>query len=77
MAFEASADVWTLDTGDISVLGIGRYAGGEMLAGLFNFDTAPKTVPLPDGTWRDLHSGAEYTGSAPLEPCGYLWLLHI
>lgn len=77
VAFEASADVWTLDTGDISVLGIGRYAGGEMLAGLFNFDTAPKTVPLPDGTWRDLHSGAEYTGSAPLEPCGYLWLLHI
>ncbi len=77
VAFEASADVWTLDTGDISVLGIGRYYDGEMLAGLFNFDTAPKTVPLPDGTWRDLHSGAEYSGSAPLEPCGYLWLLHL
>lgn len=77
VAFEASADVWTLDTGDISVLGIGRYCDGEMLAGLFNFDTAPKTIPLPDGTWRDLHSGAEYSGSAPLEPCGYLWLLHI
>lgn len=77
VAFEASADVWTLDTGDISVLGIGRYYDGEMLAGLFNFDTAPKTIPLPDGTWRDLHSGAEYSGSAPLEPCGYLWLLHI
>ena len=77
VAFEASADVWTLDTGDISVLGIGRYYDGEMLAGLFNFDTAPKTIPLPDGTWRDLHSGAEYSGSAPLEPCGYLWLLHL
>ena len=77
VAFEASADMWTLDTGDISVLGIGRYYDGEMLAGLFNFDTAPKTIPLPDGTWRDLHSGAEYSGSAPLEPCGYLWLLHL
>ena len=69
--------MWPLRPPPTCGLGIGRYYDGEMLAGLFNFDTAPKTIPLPDGTWRDLHSGAEYSGSAPLEPCGYLWLLHL
>lgn len=76
-AFEASADVWTLDTGDLSVLGIGRYGDGETLTGLFNFDPAAKTVPLPDGSWKDMQSGAEYTGSVPMKPCGYLWLQQV
>lgn len=76
-AFEASADVWTLDTGDLSVLGIGRHGEGETLTGLFNFDLAAKTVPLPDGSWKDMQSGAEYTGSVPMKPCGYLWLQQV
>ncbi len=76
-AFEASADVWTLDTGDLSVLGIGRHGEGETLTGLFNFDPAAKTAPLPDGSWKDMQSGAEYTGSVPMKPCGYLWLQQV
>ena len=76
-AFEASADVWTLDTGDLSVLGIGRHGEGETLTGLFNFDPAAKTAPLPDGSWKDMQSVAEYTRSVPMKPCGYLWLQQV
>ncbi|MDO4489690.1 MAG: alpha-amylase family protein [Lachnospiraceae bacterium] len=43
-AFSCDADAWTLNTGNSSVLGIGRYLRGELLAGLFNFGNDPVTV---------------------------------
>jgi len=42
--FMADADAWTLETGEDSVLGIGRYYKGETLIGLFNFSEYDKTV---------------------------------
>ena len=73
-AFEASAAVTTLDTGSLAVLGIRRQAGGEDLVGLFNFGGEAHTVSLPEGAYTDLLTGAVHTGSAALEPYGFLWL---
>ncbi len=73
-AFEASAAVTTLDTGSLAVLGIRRQAGGEDLVGLFNFGGEAHTVSLPEGAYADLLTGAVHTGSAALEPYGFLWL---
>ena len=73
-AFEASAAVTTLDTASLAVLGIRREAEGETLVGLFNFGGEGHTVPLPDGAWADMLSGAPYTGEAPLAPYAFLWL---
>ena len=73
-AFEASAAVTTLDTGSLAVLGIRRQAGSEDLVGLFNFGGEAHTVSLPEGAYADLLTGAVHTGSAALEPYGFLWL---
>ena len=53
-AFEAAADVWTLDTGDDGVLAIGRYYKGQKVIGVFNFTGAEKSVTFP-------HDGGEFT----------------
>lgn len=60
--FVANADAWTVETGDRSVLCIGRYFDGEKLVGLFNFSEFEKTVKIPeeDGAWTDLISGEEF-----------------
>ena len=73
-AFEASAAVTTLNTGSLAVLGIRRQAGGEDLVGLFNFGGEAHSIPLPDGSYTDLLTGSVHTGSAALEPYGFLWL---
>ena len=52
--FDGAADVWIVDTGDDSVLGIGRYHQGEKLVALFNFwrrderspSTSWATIPI-------------------------------
>lgn len=46
-AFAATADVWTLDTGDNGLLAIGRYAQGQKIIGVFNFTPWDKTVTFP------------------------------
>ena len=59
-AFVSNADTWTVETGDRSVLCIGRYFEGEMLIGLFNFSEFEKTLRIPeDGIWADLISKEE------------------
>ena len=58
--FVSNADTWTVETGDRSVLCIGRYFEGEMLIGLFNFSEFEKTLRIPeDGIWADLISKEE------------------
>lgn len=44
--FVSYADTWTVDTGDTSVLCIGRYYDGEKIYGVFNFSEFDKTAWL-------------------------------
>ena len=61
-AFGASADVWTLDTGDNGVLAIGRYYEGQKIIGVFNFTGEEKsaTFPWDPGEFTDLFTGEKY-----------------
>lgn len=58
-AFVSNADMWTIDTGDMAVLCIGRYFEGDKVIGLFNFSEYDKTVRIQenDGDYVDLISG--------------------
>ena len=57
-AFLANADVWTVNTGDNSVLCVGRYMDGEKIYGVFNFSENDKTAWFDqEGGFRDLLSG--------------------
>ncbi len=57
--FVSTADTWTIDTWEPSVLCIGRYYEGEKLIGLFNFSEFDKTAWIneEDGEYIDLISG--------------------
>lgn len=46
--FMTDADAWTFETGENSVLGIGRYFEGKTLLGLFNFSEYGKTIALSE-----------------------------
>ena len=61
-AFEAEADVRTLDTGDDGVLAIERCFQGRKLIGVFNFTGEDKTVAFPwePGEFTDLLTGEKY-----------------
>ena len=75
--FDARGDVWTLHTGDRSVLGIGRSGGGERVIGVFNFSRQDRTVCLkePDGVYTDMLTGEEKRISSLCVPaCGFYWL---
>lgn len=45
--FDGKAEAWTFDTGNNSVLGIGRKLGDEMLIALFNFNEMDQWLELP------------------------------
>ena len=58
-AFLASADVWTVNTFDDSVLCVGRYQDGEKIFGVFNFSENDKTIwPGEEGAYRDMLTGS-------------------
>ncbi|MDE7202494.1 MAG: amylosucrase [Lachnospiraceae bacterium] len=59
--FVSSADTWTIETWDPSVLCIGRYYDGDKLIGLFNFSEYDKTawIDEADGDYVELISGSE------------------
>lgn len=76
-AFVSNADMWTMDTGDIAVLCIGRYYEGDKVVGMFNFSECDKTVCIPaDGeVYADLVSGQEIETTAIYIPAyGYYYL---
>ena len=75
--FDASADTWLLDTGSDHVLGVGRFARGEMLLAYFNFGDAPCELrPNEDSALTDLLSGETYEPrtALTLPAGGFLWL---
>ncbi|MDE7184693.1 MAG: amylosucrase, partial [Lachnospiraceae bacterium] len=75
--FVSYADTWTVDTGDASVLCIGRYLEGETLYGIFNFNESDRTARLGgvDGDGTDLITG-EKKNLAQMEipAYGYFYL---
>ena len=77
-AFEASAEVVTLDTGDNAVLGLARTGGAQTLVGLFNFGGDTHQVALPQGSFTDMTAAGKkkkaITGSVTLAPYSFYWL---
>lgn len=75
-AFVSGADAWTIDTGDSSVLGIGRYFEGEKLIGLFNFSKFEKTTALQETEeYKELITGKEgNTAEIHLPTYGFVYL---
>ena len=59
--FMSNADTWTVDTGESSVLCIGRYYDGDEIYGLFNFSECEKTVRIDEAKsgYTDLVSGGK------------------
>ncbi len=76
--FDTGADIWLLDTGNDSILGVGRYNRGEQVLALFNFGDREQTAWLRDEKiYTDLFSGEESDAGAVKIPAGgFRWLLH-
>ena len=74
--FDGMADTWIVNTGDDSVLGIGRYFRGEKLVALFNFAEREHTVRIDElGDYCDLLTGAAVNKQAVTLPAGgFVWL---
>ena len=76
--FQGNAEVTTIETGDISVLGIVRSNEQECLTALYNFSENKKELWIPgmDGARRDLLTEQEVKGPRIyLEPFGVKWLI--
>ncbi len=73
-AFSSDADFWTFDTGSDQVLGLGRWYDGEGLLGLFHFGDGDPVIPLPEGRFEDLLTGAVHSGSCVLSGMRFCWL---
>ncbi len=75
--FHTQADIWLVQTGDTSVLGIGRYYQREKLVALFNFSEYDRQLYIDElGNFRDLMTGeAVYKYNLTVPSGGFLWLL--
>ena len=74
--FVAGADMWTIDTGDGSVLGIGRSFDGDKMIGLFNFSEYDRTVRIGEtgGTYTEMLSGEETDlAEISIPAYGFFW----
>lgn len=76
--FDGRADVWTLDTWDDSILGIGRWFDGEKLIALFNFSGQDKVAWIneEDGEYIDLLTGAVMEAKGVQIPAYGIWWLY-
>ena len=76
-AFDCGADTWIVETGEISVLGIGRYYKGEKLIGVFNFGSDRKIVSIDElGNFHDLFTGnVVLKDKIALMPGDFVWML--
>lgn len=77
-AFDSNADTWLIETGNDSILGIGRYYEGEKLLALFNFGDVQHTVWTGEsGKYTDLWTGkAREANPVTLPAGGFVWLLY-
>lgn len=75
--FVSTADTWTIETWDPSVLCMGRYFEGEKMIGIFNFSEFDKTAWIneTDGTYIDVLSRGKMKASGVNIPAyGFLYL---
>ncbi|MBP5255186.1 MAG: hypothetical protein J6Z23_07400 [Lachnospiraceae bacterium] len=76
--FDADADVWTVQTDNDAVIGMGRYKEGEKIYGLFNFSDEEQVFCLRDpGEYENLVSGkvSRIVSLVRLQPYAYGWLV--
>ena len=75
--FNANADVWTIETWNNSVLGIGRYYEGEKLLAFFNFSANDETAWIEeDEEYTNLSTNARWKAfHVGIEAHGFVWLL--
>ena len=76
--FDSAADTWLIETGNDSILAIGRYYEGEKLLAVFNFSDRQQTVWTGEkdrfiDLWTDQERSAE---PLTLQPGDFAWLLH-
>ncbi|MCR5703162.1 MAG: amylosucrase [Eubacterium sp.] len=79
IAFSGKADVWTMETWEDGILGIGRYYQGEKIIGLFNFSEHGKTAWIEenDGLYVDLITGEQREAqSVPVKGHSFRLLVH-
>ena len=76
VAFDAEADVWTLEPNNNSVLGIGRFYNGWKLLALFNFSPEDQTAWIDEPEhYHDLLTGeARMAREVALPGYGFVWL---
>lgn len=76
--FDGRANVWTLDTWDNAVLGVGRWLDGEKLIALFNFSNQDKTAWINenDGVYTDLLTGIKMEAKEVQIPAYGVWWLY-
>lgn len=76
-AFHAAANVWTIETNDISVLCLARSMEDNKIIGIFNFSPEKKTawIQEEDGVYEDLLT-KEHVKAVNIEihPYGFYWL---
>ncbi len=75
--FMTDADAWTFETGENSVLGIGRYYEGKTLLGLFNFSEYDKAIELSEKeeSYIELFSGKTVkAGQIEIPAYGFYYL---
>ena len=79
-AFDARADMWTFDTGNPHVLGIGRWYQGRKLIAFFNFSQEFVTASSwEQGPFEELVYGGKRDSLDHVElyPCGFAWYLNV
>lgn len=76
--FDGRANVWTLDTWDNAVLGVGRWLDGEKLIALFNFSNQDKMAWINenDGVYTDLLTGIKMEAKEVQIPAYGVWWLY-
>jgi amylosucrase len=77
--FDAHANVWTFDTGNPHVLGIGRWYEGRKLIAMFNFSPSFETASCwEQGPYDELMYGGQMNDLYRVElyPYSFRWYLH-
>ena len=75
--FDSDADVWTMDTDNNAILGVGRYKEGQKFYGFYNYSNEPQIFTLRDpGSYENLLNGKklDVNGLVRLPAHGYAWL---
>ena len=74
--FHAQADVWVMNPHNDHVLAIGRYYGGQILVGLFNFSKEHQVINIwENGNFADLLTGEKVRLQNLILPgYGFRWI---